>query len=151
MFDYEMEIITSIEESSDHELQEYIKSLQSVMDSLLQIREILTSAGEEMFLKFMLGIITILLAIGIFGIQISLLPISVIAFLTACFIIFVFVISLLVVKISFQSWIDVISEETVQDINALIKAKGIQIIDTETELFPNSQRYVRKVIETMPS
>lgn len=43
------------------------------------------------------------------------------------------------------------AKEKIQEINEIIKENGFQIVDTKNELLPNSQCYMRKVIETMDS
>lgn len=80
MVEYEENIIKLIEEKQDEKLMKTIELCRDVMIQISQIRVLLDSAGE-ILLKVVLGIIVILFAVCIFGIQTSLIPISVVSFL----------------------------------------------------------------------
>lgn len=150
MVEYEENIIKLIEEKQDEKLMKTIELCRDIMIQISQIRVLLDSAGE-ILLKVILGIIVILFAVCIFGIQTSLIPISVISFFIALWFILIFLISLFIIKVPLQSWLDILPKEKIQEINEIIKENGLQIVDTKNELLPNSQCYMRKVVETMDS
>lgn len=102
MVEYEENIIKLIEEKQDEKLMKTIELCRDVMIQISQIRVLLDSAGE-ILLKVVLGIIVILLAVCIFGIQTSLIPISVISFFIALWFILIFLISLFIIKVPLQS------------------------------------------------
>lgn len=150
MVEYEANIIKLIEEKHDEKLVRIVELCQNVMNKISEIRVLLNSAGE-ILLKVVLGIIATLLAVCIFGIQTSLIPISVVSFFIALWFILIFLISLFIIKVPLQTWLDILPNEKILEINEIIKENGLQIIDTKNELLPNSQWFVREVKKTMDS